>query len=311
MQRPTRPTTACFGSILIFIVCLSAVPALASVRGSFERTYQVSGPVDLEALTRSGDITIRTGPAGTVTIRGKIQVNDRWFHSNWQGQVSEIEKNPPIHQDGNSIRIDYLDAHEISIDYEVTVPPETAVRTHSGSGDQRVEGLHGNLNLESGSGDMRLREISGQIDAHTGSGDIEAHEISGPFHAEAGSGDIRLEAKGNGDVRVHTGSGTIELRDINGTLQAESGSGDVSISGVQTGAWEVRTSSGNVDLDLPAQAAFDLAASTGSGELVVGRQVTMVVQGEVREARHYIKGTVGGGGPQLTVHTSSGDVHIN
>jgi len=294
------------------LTLLAAAPLLAaSIQGSFERTYQVNGPVDLQVLTRSGDITVMNGPAGSVVIRGKIHVGDRWFTGNRQGEVSEIEKNPPIRQTGNSIHIDYLNYHDISVDYEITVPADTTVQTRSGSGDQRVEGLRGKLSLESGSGDMRLRDISSEIRLHTGSGDVEAHEISGLFSAETGSGDIRAEEKGSGDVRVHTGSGTIDLRGVTGSLRADSGSGDITVAGANQGNWEVRTSSGNVELELPAGAGFDLDATAGSGEVVVDRPVTMIVQGDLGKTHHTIRGKVSGGGPALTVHTGSGDIRIH
>jgi len=247
-----------------------------------------------------------------VTVRGKIHVGDRWFTGNRQTDVSEIEKNPPIRQSGNSIRIDYLNYHDIAVDYEITAPTETSVQTHSGSGDQRMEGLGGKLTLESGSGDMRLRDIRSEVQVHTGSGDVDAHEIAGSFTVECGSGDVRVDASGEGgDAHVRTGSGNIELRGVKGGLRAESGSGDVTISGTQTTAWEIRTSSGNVELDLGSAAAFDLDATAGSGNVTVDGPITMTIQGDLRNARHSIQGKVGGGGPLMTVHTGSGDVHIH
>jgi hypothetical protein len=292
-------------------VAAMAVAAGASVQGSFERTYQVSGGVDLQVLSRSGDIAVRSGPAGTVTVRGKIHVGDRWFSGGRQADVSEIEKNPPIQQSGGSIRIDYINARDISVDYEITAPADTKVTTRSGSGDQRMEGLRSSLSLESGSGDMRLEDITGEIQVHTGSGNVEAREVSGPFTAEAGSGDIRADEKGKGDVRVHTGSGNVELRGVNGMLDAHSGSGDMTIQGANSGRWEIRTSSGNVDLELPSGASFDLDATAGSGSVTVDRPVTMTIQGDLRRAQHEIRGKVSGGGPELLVHTGSGDVRIH
>lgn len=300
---------------ILFLLLSAALAAAASVQGSFERSFKVTGSADLEVLTRSGDISISSGPAGIVAIKGKIHVSHDWFSGNRQAEVSEIEKNPPIRQSGDSIHIDYLNVHDISIDYEITTPTDTKVRTHSGSGDQSVEGLHANLDLESGSGDMRLRGLVGEIHLHTGSGDVEAREVSGPFTADTGSGDIRLDAKNDaksaGDVHAHTGSGTVELRGVKGSLQAETGSGDVRVIGTQTGTWEIRAHSGNVELELPNDAAFDLDASTGSGEVDLGRPVTMTVQGRIGGTRRSINGKVGGGGPRLAIHTGSGDIRIN
>jgi hypothetical protein len=298
----------------LLAMLILSVPAVYadSVQGTFDRSYTVSGPVEVEVLTRSGDIIVRKGPSGTVTIHGKIHVGDRWFTGNRQGDVKEIEKNPPITQSGNSIRIDYLKQHDISVDYEITAPPDTSVQTRSGSGDQSIEGLTGKLNLESGSGDMRLREAGGPIYIRTGSGNVGARDISGAFDVECGSGDISIEAKGEGgDSRVRTGSGTIQLRGIKGGLRVESGSGDVSASGTQTAPWDIRTSSGNVELELQSGAAFDLDAIAGSGNVVVDGPVAITVEGDVGKAHHSIHGKVGGGGPLVTVHTGSGDVHIH
>src|SRR5581483_5546637 len=305
-----RSTAKSFTVALIFTTVFSLF-AVASVRGSFERTLQVSGPVNLQVLTRSGDITVRNGPAGTVKISGKIHVEDSWFSGRRQDDVNEVEKTPPIHQEGNNIHVDYLNYHGISVDYEITVPADTTLHAQSGSGDQRIEGLTGAVDLESGSGDMMLRDLSREVRLRTGSGNVEAHNISAPFTAEAGSGDIRLDEKDAGDVHVHTGSGNIEIRGVNGGLRAESGSGDVEVSGINKGEWTVRTSSGDVDLQLPSDAAFDLDATAGSGSVVVDRPVTMTVQGDLRRAEHTIRGKVSGGGPQLFVHTGSGDIRIH
>lgn len=46
--------------MLIFIVATS-LAGFASTIGTFDRSFQVNGAVDLEVLTRSGDITVRNG----------------------------------------------------------------------------------------------------------------------------------------------------------------------------------------------------------------------------------------------------------
>ena len=54
--------------------------------------------------------------------------------------MHEIEQHPPIRQEGNNIHIEYVNMRNISVDYEITVPADTTVRTRSGSGDQTIEG---------------------------------------------------------------------------------------------------------------------------------------------------------------------------
>ncbi|HTC90764.1 MAG TPA: hypothetical protein VK686_20815, partial [Bryobacteraceae bacterium] len=55
---PARSSILAIG----LVVLLASTFAVASTpQGRFEKTFQVSGPVDLEVQTRSGDITVRSG----------------------------------------------------------------------------------------------------------------------------------------------------------------------------------------------------------------------------------------------------------
>src|SRR5271165_253002 len=223
---------------LVFVVA-SSLAGFGSVIGTFDRSYQVTGPVDLEVLTHSGDITIRNGATGTVSIHAKIHSGNSWFMGERKPEIQELQTNPPIRQNGNSIRIDYVNLRNISIDYEITVPEQTSVRTHSGSGDQTVEGIKGNTDLESGSGDLRLERLTGDLHFQTGSGDVRGRQISGPARVKAGSGDIEIEETGAGDVDVHTGSGNITVNGINGGFRAEAGSGDIHGRGSPKSLWSI------------------------------------------------------------------------
>ena len=297
-------------SILAIVLLASAFAAASTPQGSFEKTFQVSGPVDLEVQTRSGDIIVRSGPAGSVAIRGKIYVGDRWLAGNRHAEVAEIEQHPPLRQDGNSVRIDYVNARDISVNYEITVPVDTTVHAHTGSGDQVIEDVHGNADLQSGSGNMKLSRLTGEIRVQTGSGDVQAREIAGPVRGGAGSGNLELEETGAGDIDLHTGSGNVTVRGIQGAFRGEAGSGDITAEGTQMGGWEIRTGSGNIRVRLPANAAFDANLSTSSGTLDVDAPITMTVQGRVQETHKQIVGKVRGGGPLLTLRTGSGDIHI-
>jgi hypothetical protein len=297
-------------AIAAAVMFVSAAAFASTPQGTFDKTFQVNGPVDLEVQTHSGDVIVRSGPSGSVSIHGKIFVGDHWLFGNRHADVSDIEQHPPLRQEGNSIRIDYVNTREISVDYEITVPEDTTIRSHSGSGDLTIEGTRGNVDLQTGSGDVKLSRLTGEVHLQTGSGDVRAMGISGPVRGGAGSGNIEVQETGSGDIDLHTGSGNVSVRGVQGTLHAEAGSGDISAEGTQTGTWELRTGSGNVHVRLPADSAFDANISTSSGSLDVGAPITMTVQGRVQESRKSIVGKVRGGGPLLTVRTGSGDIQI-
>jgi hypothetical protein len=318
MNKYRNFRSACLSSrysVAMFAIALAALltstAAFASTpQGTFEKTLSVSGPVNLEVLTRSGDVTVRAGSTGSVLIRGKIYVGNHWLMGGRDADVHEIEQHPPIRQDGDNIHIDYVDMKNISVDYEISVPADTTVRTHSGSGDQVIEGTRGNVEAQTGSGDVKLANLTGEIRLQTGSGNIRAHQIAGAVRGGTGSGDIEIEETAAGDIDLHTGSGNITARGVQGGFHGEAGSGDITAEGTQSGPWEIRTGSGNVRVHLPANAAFDADISTSSGSIDVGSPIEMTVQGRLDDTHKQIHGKVHGGGPLLKVRTGSGDIHI-
>src|SRR3989442_11096878 len=165
MRRSLRWSVA-----LPAVVLLAAATATAKwsdvVKGSFERTLKVTGPVDLEVTTGSGDIKVRTGEAGTVEIKARIQGHyDRDQEGgNVEERVHYLEQHPPIEQDGNHIRIGRMEdrhlSRNISIDYELTVPTKRQFNGQTGSGNFSVEGIRGPVDAKTGSGNMDFRSIS-------------------------------------------------------------------------------------------------------------------------------------------------------
>ena len=312
---------------VVVLVCLQSLPAAASAEGSFQRTLQVSGPVSIDLSTGSGGVTVRTGGPGQVQVTGHIKVTN-WFGGDAEQRVKRIEENPPIQQNGNDIRIGHVSdeelLHNVSISYELIVPAETQLRSHTGSGSQTVEGIHRALDIESGSGSLKISNIGDTVQADTGSGDIEidqvkgnvrakagsgsvhAQNIAGGFEGRTGSGHITLDQTAPGAVRAETGSGGLELRGVHGSLEAQAGSGAIVAEGDPMGSWNVRTGSGSVHLKLASNAAFDLDAHTSSGSISVSQPVT--VQGTI--GRKELHGKVRGGGVSVAVETGSGNIEI-
>jgi hypothetical protein len=105
---------------------------------------------------------------------------------------------------------------------------------------------------------------------------------------------------------VQTGSGRIELRGVHGRLSARAASGTIEAEGSPTGDWRLHTGSGGVTLRLPADAGFELEASTGSGGLTTSHELT--ISGTM--SRHELRGKAHGGGPLVSVSTGSGSVRV-
>lgn len=294
--------------VMMLLALLASLPALAATTGSFERTLKVSGPVQLDVKTGSGDITIRKGDNGSVRVYGRIRAGNGWFSGDTDERVRNIEQNPPIEQTGNTIRIGHTGDSEwfrnISITYEIVVPEDSQVMAQAGSGNVSVERVKGPARLHTGSGNISAAEIGADVDAQSGSGNIDLTSIKGNANTHAGSGRIHIERVAS--VEAQTGSGGIRVVDMQGRLRAHAGSGNIEVEGTPTGDWNVQTGSGTVSLRPTGNNGFDFEAHTGSGDIETDQPMTI----SGRQSRHEMSGKVRGGGPLIYVHTGSGSIHI-
>ena len=234
-----RLTTLVVG-VIAFTGCeVIDVTAQASrARGSFERTLSVNGPVDLSVRTGSGDIQIRVGTTDRVQLTGRISAGtSRDSDETPAERVRLIEAAPPVVQEGNVIRIGDTQGDErynnVSISYELVVPPNTQIAARTGSGDQMIGSVDGAIRAQTGSGDIHIERAGGSLSAQTGSGNIRAASVGGDIRAQTGSGDVEVTQIARGDVEVSTGSGDVVLQlpaDAAYTLDARTGSGSISTS---------------------------------------------------------------------------------
>jgi hypothetical protein len=99
--------------------------AFPAIEGGFDRTLNTTGPVTLDISTGSGSIEVRAGAPGTLKIRGLIKARDD-RHATADEKVRYLEANPPIEQNGNTVRIGRIDEeayrNSVSISYVVEAP---------------------------------------------------------------------------------------------------------------------------------------------------------------------------------------------
>jgi len=194
---------------------LGAAVLSADEQGSFEKTLTVTGPVELDVVTDSGGITVRPGPAGSVRVHAILKAQHGWFDFNdAEAHIRELERNPPVEQTGNRVRIGYVHGRDllrgVSMRLEIYTPAATQLRARADSG-------------------IHLGRIGGSVTARVDSGGIDAIDIAGGIDAEADSGSIRLAQTKPAPIRAKADSGGITVRlapgggyDIN--ARAESGS---------------------------------------------------------------------------------------
>ncbi|WP_025822702.1 DUF4097 family beta strand repeat-containing protein [Shewanella marina] len=170
-----------------------------------------------------------------------------------------------------------LGSNEQYIHLNITLPSNIELDIHDGSGDIKLQQLHGKINIKDGSGNIDGNQL-GQVSIHDGSGDITLHH-AGNINITDGSGDIMLTkvAKvslddGSGKINlsesqqsisINDGSGAIMIKDHQGGIDINDGSGDINISHT-TGNIDINDGSGDININ---QVMGIASINDGSGDI--------------------------------------------
>ena len=304
----------------------SSLPAGASDAATFDRTFSVTAPVRLELSNGSGNVEIRGSTDGTVRIHGKVTPGGWSIFGGSAKNMDEVAANPPVEQNGNTIRIGKNSSwlKNVSIDYQVEVPHDTEIDSEVASGGITIDNVKGPVKASSASGyvhvyrvdrDANLNAASGSIDVAgiggflrvaSASGDAMVADVKGELRVTAASGSIRIKHPGD-RVDASAASGAIEVVDANNDLKVHAISGSIQVSGNPSAnrLWDLKTVSGSVELRVPKNASFLLSAESTSGDIRTSIPVILEEQ-----SKHALRAHIGDSAGRVEVHTVSGSVNV-
>ncbi len=236
---------------LIFVSC-SAVNVAGWTTGVVEQKAHrtIPGPVDeLQIHAGAGDVMLMPARGSDVVIDSRTRGSLHTPTLDVEALGSDVD----VSGGCDEVSFGHCEATLL-----VRVPPGTAVRVETSSGDLSADGLTGNVTLHTASGDVRAQNLSGRLDLDSASGDVDGTALRAAT------------------VRAHTGSGDVDLHFASppDTADADTGSGDVRIAvprGPETYNVDVDAGSGTDDVDLvpdPASRRL-LRADTGSGDVEI------------------------------------------
>src|SRR5213078_2642170 len=228
-----RHRNLCMPLVLLTAVAASAAcNAGPSVNGTFDRNYNVTGPIRLELTNASGDVDITDSADGKVHVRGDVRASGFGF-DNPQKRLDDTVANPPIEQTGDTIRIgkEMSRMRNVSIAYVIQVPRDTEVSATVASGALTIRGVRGPVKVQAASGTIRVEKIERDVQLTTASGSVSASDIGTDVRVSSASGSVTV-SNTRGDVRVNALSGVIRVSHPGGRVEADTGSGEVEIQGV-------------------------------------------------------------------------------
>lgn len=298
-----------------------------SESATFDKTFQVSSPVRIEISSGSGSIEIRGSADGKVHVHGRVTEGGSWsMFGGSSKSVQEVAANPPLEQNGSTIRIGKNSSwiKGVSIDYQVETPHDTEIDADVASGGITIDNVRGPVKAGSASGYVHVYRVERDTQVHAASGAIEVSNIGGYLSASSASGDITI-ADVHGDLKTSAASGSIKIARPGDRVDASSASGSVEVTEAHSdlkvhaisGAirvtgnpeanrlWELKSISGTVDLRVPSNASFLFSAESTSGNIKTSIPVILEEQD-----RHSLRAHIGSSAARVEVHTVSGSVNV-
>lgn len=268
-----------------------------------QKTFDVSGPAEIDVRLASGDIRIDP------TLEGRIELELIAHDEESQRLVDEARIELHDHHGRPQLVVDVpnksrgfsfaLVFGRSGISCSIRCPAESLVSVRSKSADVRATGTLGGLDISTASGDVEAHVVTGGVSVKSASGDVRVRNVGGGFSAQSASGDIEVEVVG-GAVSVATASGDLRIGEAHddvsantvsgdqdhevvtqGRLNATSVSGDISI-GVRRGS-KVYLDCNTISGDTSSELAVSTDAPAGDGPLVEIRAKT--VSGDIRIMR--------------------------
>jgi DUF4097 and DUF4098 domain-containing protein YvlB len=308
-----------FNRLIASACVLAAFTASASakIERVVEKTFQVQPGVHINVSTAGGEIRVETSNDSVVKVVAKEHIR-AGSDAEADDVLKKLELN--LEQSGNEVT---ASAHyeksmgyhsgnwpPVQVDFIVTVPASASADLKSSGGDIIVGDLAGAVHAHTSGGDVKLGSIGGNVDASTSGGNVVLSEGRSSVRLSTSGGNVSAKhLVGPADLR--TSGGDIKVDSVENTLKAETSGGDVKagFEGVLKGDCTLSTSGGQVKASVGKETGFHLDASTSGGQVdAAGLTITIDHGGMGRSS---LSGAVNGGGPELKLRSSGGDIEVS
>lgn len=298
---------------------LLAVPSAleAKITRVVEKTFSVQPGGNLKASTQGGDITIRTADTPQVQVVVRQVVN---ASTEKEADALLAKLSLTLEQAGNDVTAEaryekraggswFSNWPPVNVSFEITVPRHYHLNLGTSGGDISVASVRGNVKAHTSGGDLKFARVDGDIEAGTSGGDITLQEGTARARLTTSGGDINVDRAG-GLTEVSTSGGSIRLKSVEQLVRASTSGGNVHamITGPIKQDALLSTSGGNVEVQVARGTPFNLDASTSGGSVRAdGLTITLEKGGS---GKNKLVGTVNGGGPELKLRSSGGDIKV-
>jgi len=300
---PSFKTTVLFCVCGLFLLASKRTYA-AEFTYEYQKTFQVESPVVLNLNLVRGNVYISGSEEGRLVIEATKRVRAT-NELEAQEVADHIEIKVDVSSEGVKINTNYLkmlnrnpsfwqkvlgagsDSYG-SVDYTITLPSNSSIEINSMAADIELSSIEGEIHIENTSGSTRGEFLFGPITVRQPQGVIDLEWIEG-------------------DIRIKSSSSKITIKQVRGAIDLSTYSGNVTIQTELASPRDyfVETTSGAITFSIPEVASGLLNIETQEGEIQTEVPVTIK-----SVSHHRIIGEFGGGGPTITLSSSSGNVTV-
>jgi hypothetical protein len=314
--------------VLLFSIILF-VNGFAFFNGEeiIERKFDVKSGGTLHVETDRGSIEVTSSNKEEVEVRILVDLkgsDKEEFLEDFNVEFDKI---------GNNVKVEgILDSHwsrkwnNIHIGYIILVPEEYNVElvtsgggisvenikgysdVHTSGGSVNLSNVIGDIEGKTSGGSISVREVQGEVEVKTSGGGIEIDKIEGDIVAKTSGGSIRIN-NASGEVYAKTSGGGIDVNEISGSINASTSGGSVKASfvGQPKNDCSLKTSGGSVKIYMDQDVRVNIDASTSAGKITSDFEFTNVT----RLKKDRVQGEINGGGIELYLKTSAGNIYIS
>ena len=187
----------------------------------------------------------------------------------------------------------------------IRVPETYSLDLRTGGGAIQIEDLGGSVSARTSGGSIELEGAVGSVDLRTSGGSIRVEEVEGDVTLRTSGGTVDASDV-TGRIEARTSGGAIRLRDVGGPVLARTSGGPILVrfSGAPEGSLE--TSGGSIEAEFPEDEGVDLDARTSGGRVHIEEPLRL--SGRMERSR--ADGEINGGGAELQIRTSGGNIRI-
>jgi len=311
-----------FALTTLALSLLAWLPVLAETRVEKNLKLDPGGKLTILSDVGSVEVTGKSGSGAHIVMTAK----DDDFESRFEIAMTELPGEVKVTVKKKKDLTSWFSwGKNSNVRFEIEVPTRTATAIDTGGGHIELRDLEGESHVDTSGGHIEVTNLKGNVFADTSGGHIALKSITGDAKVDTSGGHIEVdgvtgslvgETSGghitvggvDGDIKVETSGGSIEISGAKGRVDADTSGGHVDVAFAKGNGkgGRIESSGGGITVMLDPDVNLTIDASCGGGRVYTDIPIKVVG----KTGGSSLHGTLGNGGPTLTVYTSGGGVKI-